>query len=1131
MPRAQDRQDRDRSDPERRERHRARGRRVRGLGAALLALLLSQTGLVCSPILVAVTAPVEGAVVTGLALPLVVVLGPEADPETLEVRLNGVDVTDRLSGGPETFVAWILPGPPLQHENQIEVRVAKAGTIPVRVTERRNFTYDPPRAIARVIDDPEDCPTGPLAHCRVGDLLLANDRARFVIQKPNQRELHFTGTYGGNLIDAELVEDGVRMGRDNLFELQPAINIESVINAVTAEIVHDGEDGAPAVVRTCGPDDLLDDINPSSVVVETGFKLPPGVDDLDYDVWGCTEYRLAPRSRALELVTTIESMEPEDVRLFVGDFVAGGELEQWTPLSAAAPLPLGEAGVGEMLANWGVQAISFYGAGEAAGVDYALVTEQPAPGATPSSTFSTAGVTYLLHGQAVPLVLALGIPAEFEVPAGGSASFRRWFAVGDGSAANAITAYAQLNGLGTGTLRGCVRDAAGTPLPGARVVAGRDTLGGTTALEEVRAHWVTDADGCYDGRIPPGAYLVAAARQGSPYEGGGPTPTLHPVALGMGRVVVQDVVLPVTGRLAVAVKGPGETPVPARISVVGFDPSPEPVLIGGLLTFAEIRTNLFYDRTADGLPPGMTRTAYTEPDGTVAFDLEPGSYWVVASRGTEWSIDAEPVTITAGETTAVDAAIAPVLDTDGWLSADYHVHMIDSPDSRVSRRDRIRSYAGEGVDVIVATDHAAVTDLVPDIAAAGFTGLVGAIPGEEITTFDYGHFNAYPLRPDPTQPQTQGATDHAGAAPPGQNFPAYGHFNLPPAEIEALVLGDPRHDGLETVVQVNHIDSHFGPLKIDSAQVPPRSQLEPGEASLFRLDPAIEDFHHHFAALELWNGESEGKVREFLDLRLGIWMNLLNQGRLATFVAGSDTHQLQNLASAGARNWTPASNADPASFEPAEIGRAVRAGKLVGGQGLFVTARLVATDGSDTSASLAGVPPAGAAPASTAAGTLLGVTNGAVDVVIRVQAPTWAPYDRIELYRNAATQVTGSNGGVPTLYTGLPTTVLHAGTDFTVETVAVNGAERLETNVTVHLDGLEQDEWIVVAAGGSAGISPPMFPVYPYPTSLAENPTLEALMEVTAEEQGMRAFGMTNALYVDVDGNGVFDPPGVSVLP
>jgi hypothetical protein len=468
--------------------------------------------------------------------------------------------------------------------------------------------------------------------------------------------------------------------------------------------------------------------------------------------------------------------------------------------------------------------------------------------------------------------------------------------------------------------------------------------------------------------------------------------------------------------------------------------------------------------------------------------------------------------------------------------------MIDSPDSRVSRKDRIAAFAGEGVDNIVATDHAAVTDLDANIAALGFAAFVNSTPGEEVTSFDYGHFNAYPQGQDPSQPQTQGATDHAGAAPPGQDFPINGYFNLSPAQIHAAAVGKPQNAGKETVVHVNHIDSHFDPLRIDTSQTPPASVLDPfsfdgaGDPTaanplFFRLDPSITNFYHHFPALELWNGYTTSQQNEYLVNRIGIWMNLLNQGLLTTAISDTDTHEFTNLRSGGARSWTPSSTDDPSGVVDAEIARAVLAGKMVGGQGIYVQTRLLATDGSGGTAQLTGLVPAGTQPATRAAGTLVPVTNAAVDLEIRVQAPPWAPYDTNENDRNAATQVAQTNGGTPTLFGAVPTTTLSAGVDFTVTNVPVNGAQRLETNKTVSLVGLAQDEWIVVIVKGTQGVSPPMFPVMADGVSLTQNPTLTALETVTAAENGIRALGTTNALYVDVDQNGVFDPPGVTVVP
>jgi hypothetical protein len=173
-----------------------------------------------------------------------------------------------------------------------------------------------------------------------------------------------------------------------------------------------------------------------------------------------------------------------------------------------------------------------------------------------------------------------------------------------------------------------------------------------------------------------------------------------------------------------------------------------------------------------------------------------------------------------------------------------------------------------------------------------------------------------------------------------------------------------------------------------------------------------------------------------------------------------------------------------------------------------VQARLVATNA-----------PASQADFSLAGQTQISVPDGEVTLEIDVQAPTWAPYDTIEVYANPATVVTGSNGGVPVLYSVCPTEVLQSfGGDFDVDTVnvfpSVPGAERLETSLSRSFS-LAQDTWFAVVVKGTDANSASMFPEMPASRS---------------QNGGMRALGATNALYADVDGNGTFDGPGVQVV-
>ncbi len=193
-----------------------------------------------------------------------------------------------------------------------------------------------------------------------------------------------------------------------------------------------------------------------------------------------------------------------------------------------------------------------------------------------------------MHGQAIPAVLQ-GAASNFIVPAGGTKSFTRWFTVGEGSGNDAIDAQVDLLGTPAGSLRVCVSvaNAGQDPLPGARVAAARDNLGGTSGANVLRGHWVTGADGCSEGRLPAGNYLVAAAKEGFPYQGGGSVPDTTLVNVPDGGLAELSIALPETGRLRVLVEDEFG-PTPARVGVLGFDPSPEPLLLASLLSLNDL---------------------------------------------------------------------------------------------------------------------------------------------------------------------------------------------------------------------------------------------------------------------------------------------------------------------------------------------------------------------------------------------------------------------------------------------------------------------------------------------------------------------------------------------------------------
>jgi hypothetical protein len=1059
-----------------------------------------------------------------------------------EAFLNGEPLV--VSGGPAVYTAspsggpLVVPGPPLRDENELIV-VAHHEQNDLVMEARHEFTYAPPKARAYRIEG-DACPvSGPLAHRRVGDICLENAEARFVVQDvtrperpgdPTPRDMYSVGPFGGNLIDAVRVSNPTT---DNFLEVQSLINIETVANYQSILIVNDGQDGTPAIIRTCGPDDLLDFANPSSLLRDFGLDSPgcdpPSrncIDDNDQEVEVCTTYTLAPGDAHVRIDTELFNNESVPLRPYVGDWLnTAGEVGGFFK-----PNP----GIGEAIFGPDGPGMSWFAEPEIEGSDrfeygYVPVEQAQSPPVQVGSYVTVSGVTIILHDISAVFAL-LGFPSPFAVAPGESGTYTRYLVVGDGTGNAAVELSNRINGMETGTVQGCVT-LGGSPAPSAKVSVGTLDAGG--GIDDVLAHFVTDADGCYAGEVEVPAtsglrYGAAAAKLGALYEGGGPVPPVTTFELyPAGDVETLDFALPATGILRVDVRDATGAALPARVTVVGFDPSPEPTRPGAALPgFGRSTLGLFHD-VNDRLPFGVVAFDYTGADGVSEFRVEPGTYHVFVSRGTEYSAwstllppIAGPIAVAAGTVTSLDAAIARVVDTTGFVSSDFHVHGIASPDSQVNDVNRANQFAGEGVENLVATDHHVHKDYLPAIAAAGLSRWVTSTVGEEITTFDYGHFNSYPVSIDPSVP-SGGSTDWGVAAPPGRDFPAYGTYNLAPGEVYDLATTNAQSTPA-TTVQVNHIDSHFAPLKIDTSQVPPRDFSSADDRVARRLDPAsppLGELFFPFPALELWNGYNRNHQSEFLDRRIGIWTNLLDQDIPTTAIADTDTHTFRNLRTAGARSWTAASpwTDTPSTLDPAEVAASVVAGRAVGGQGLYVQARLLADDGSGAVASL-----------EHDGSTRVTSAGGDVTLEIRVQSPAWAEWDTIEIYSNAGGHVSAVpvDPSAPYLYGADPLATLSEGDcdpsttldgQFDIQVSdslpGVAGSERWQATVTQSFAGLSADTWFVAVVRGSEGRCAPMFPVFPADLAPDSNSTLSDLVDGNVGDGGVMALGFTNALY------------------
>ena len=966
---------------------------------------------------------------------------------------------------------------------------------------------DPVQATARRIVDEADLIGGPMSMGRISDYLLTNDRIRVIIQDVGRDPLGFVSPYGGGIIDADLVRGPGEPGRDNFYTMSPQINIESTFRATSIVVVNDGSNGEAAVLRASGVDDSLDSINASGLLKSIGggipLSVPASADDVDIPVELVTEFSLAPGANSVKIETFIKNTGHDTLGVYIGDYLigAGGETELFVP----------GAGFGEPLVRMSIDFIALAGEKSAEGIAYGYVPEI----VESSTAFTQTGVTATSLGMNVIGMLLLGLPSNVQIPPWEVYSYVRHFVVAE-DLASVQDARNEIFSLETGVLRGRIT-AWEAPLRGATVSVVR-TPGTLGADYEVLSAFRTDADGHFEGTLPVGRYGIMAAKEGYTYriEPGTCLPQMISVDISAGGITEVETYLGDPGSVRILAEDEAGRPSPCKATIVGFDPSPPLTNTQSLLGLMDFKGYVFDDPDGEDLF-GLAKTVFVGADGdSGVFFIEPGTYHLYVSRGPEYSLFESPLRVFHRQMTTVEAQVARVIDTTGFVSGDFHVHMINSPDSRVPLTDRVTAYLAEGVDYLVATDHEYLTDLGPTIEALGAEDLLATSTGQEITPQDYGHFNGWPLSIDSAR-RNMGAVDWARWAPVGEDYSSLGAYCMTPAEIFAAVRAD---DG-EEVVQINHINSGGGGgmniLGIDTGEVPPISLSDPAQ---FRLDPDTANlFSPNFDTLELLIGNDRDQVDTFFAENLGDWFNLLNQGLVYTGTSDSDTHHWNNTQAGTFRNFIAYPTDSPADIDEDEITRRVKEGRIVGGYSPFLRASVHAVSTGETGGLSLGLP------------TLITTTDGRAVFHLDVQGPAWAEYDTVALYMNSIPDAYDHDCDPSTApeYTAVPDVVLTAGVDFdvveVVDHLGIPGASHFESSVDYTLDGLVEDTWIVALVWGTDGVSRPLFPVVPNDLDEEVNLSLEDLTDGNLGESGMLALAFTNPLFIDVDGDGAYDSP------
>jgi hypothetical protein len=173
-------------------------------------------------------------------------------------------------------------------------------------------------------------------------------------------------------------------------------------------------------------------------------------------------------------------------------------------------------------------------------------------------------------------------------------------------------------------------------------------------------------------------------------------------------------------------------------------------------------------------------------------------------------------------------------------------------------------------------------------------------------------------------------------------------------------------------------------------------------------------------------------------------------------------------------------------------------------------------------------------------------TGGSATVHVDVQSPTWAQYDRIDIYVNNTPSCTTTSpnyvGGVKKVCTATPNFSL----DPVVSLFPINGDNRLQSSTSQALT-ITQDSWVIVVVRGRDGVSKPLFPMVPqnilakacsgdpckacttnsncspfFGTCTVSNETVAELSDGNLGQCGVTTQALANPLFIDFDGDGKY---------
>lgn len=747
---------------------------------------------------------------------------------------------------------------------------------------------DPTQVRAGRVTKPSELVGGLTQKGRAGDYKIYNAKIAVIIaQAGDARGYH---PYGGTILDADVIRPEGQAGNSHFGEVINAFDL-AVMKPSRVEVISDGSNGKEARIRFYGDEavmPLFDSIF-SNLFEATVFDLGWNID-----------YVLEPSSDALRIEhsATNRSKASVEIGLPIVAFFYGAGAPPFMPGYGFTPPSAN--GFGDYYGAVGDEVSYLYGR-------------------------SDGKISVIITNSGVVIA---GVGEGFKLRAHESATVTQHLVVGDGDLSRTQESWRRLvRGSPGQPVSGRVVDTSGAPVAGARV---HITL--ATPSDPGRDYVTfgrTGPDGRFMLSLEPGSYRAVVAA--GTYLVGEPTP------LQVAGAPVTNLELSVgkPGTLRYRVVDAQDRLLPVKLSI---RPEGRPV--------QQLAPRFGESNQAYGL---LSTVFAVKGQGEV--ELPRGDYTVFVSRGSEYEIAEERVTILPAASATLEARLSRSVRTSGWLSTDTHVHAQLSPDSTDLYPMKVSSMVTEGLQIPVSTEHEAIGDFNPAIRALGVEAWMQGIVGSEITTFTYGHFNAFPLIPDPTK-AGNGRIDWYGKRP---------------AETFAAIRANPG----KPFLQVNH----------------PRSVSIGGYLSAMGFDRASysfhrpQDFSYDFDGLEVANGCDV----PFIEAEtMADWFAFLNNGHRIYATGATDNHHASNGEMGYPRTYVRMPTDDPHLAQIEDMRASFMAGRLVVSCGPFLEAKLGHAE----------------------IGEIVPVDGDRIAITVRVAAPSWMSVDQLEVVVNGAVVTT-----------------------------------------------------------------------------------------------------------------------------